>query len=63
MLMLIVRDEHYTGCHHSMRFVLNGPKQFFLAFHKHFWRYCGPLLHEFHQQHSFHVTVTFPSAF
>jgi hypothetical protein len=21
----------------------------------HFWRYCGPLLHEFHNQHSFHI--------
>jgi hypothetical protein len=52
----IVMQERYTGCQHSTPFVLNGPKQFFLAFAIQLWRYFGPLLHEFHHQHSFLVS-------
>jgi hypothetical protein len=35
-------------------FVLNGSRIFY-CFGIQFWRYCGPLLHEFHNQHSFPV--------
>jgi hypothetical protein len=51
----IVIDEHYTGCQNSTLFVHNGPTKFFQCLEIHFWRYCGPLLHEFHHQHSFPV--------
>jgi hypothetical protein len=51
----IVMEEHYTRCQHSMPSVLNGSTQFFWCFTLHFWHYCGPLLHEFHHQHSFPV--------
>jgi hypothetical protein len=52
----IVVEKHYeyTGCQHSTPFVLNSPTQCY-CFAIHIWRYCGPLLHEFHHQHYFSV--------
>jgi hypothetical protein len=55
MRMRIVMEEHYTSCQHATPFVLNDPTLFFLCFAVHFWHYCGPLLHEFHHQHSFPI--------
>jgi hypothetical protein len=45
----VVMKKHYTVCQSSTPFVLNGPIPFFNCFAVHFWYYCGPLLHEFHQ--------------
>jgi hypothetical protein len=47
-------EDHYTACQHSTSFLLNGPTQFFSA-SLHFWRYCGPVLHEFHHQYCLRV--------
>jgi hypothetical protein len=43
----IVMEEHCSLCQHSTPFVMNGSTQFFQCFAIHFWRYCGPFLHEF----------------
>jgi hypothetical protein len=51
----IFMDERYTVCQHSTSFVLNGHTQHFQCFSIHFWSYRGPMLFEFHHQHSFPV--------
>jgi hypothetical protein len=49
----IVIKAHYTVRQHSKPFFSEWPYALFQCFAIPFLRYCGPLLHEFHHQHSF----------
>jgi hypothetical protein len=53
----IVMEERYTVCQHSTSLFSMALQSIFCVLHYTVWRYCGPLLHEFHYQQRFPVPV------